>query len=72
IDALCISQEETFERNEEGKRMRTIYKAAREVVIWLGEEGDDSSRAMELIKTLSEASDEGTSRTLRELIGKSP
>lgn len=52
--------------------MRTIYKAAREVVIWLGEEGDDSSRAMELIKTLSEASDEGTSRTLRELIGKLP
>jgi hypothetical protein len=72
IDALCINQEDTLERNEEVKRMRTIYKTACEVVIWLGEEGDESSRAIELIKTLSKASDEGTSPTLQDLIGKSP
>jgi hypothetical protein len=72
IDALCINQEDTLERNQEVKRMRTIYRTAREVVIWLGEEGDESSRAMKLVKTLSKASDEGTCPTLQDLIGKSP
>jgi hypothetical protein len=72
IDALCINQEDTPERNQEVKRMRTIYKTAREVVIWLGEEGDESSRAMKLVKTLSKASNEGICPTLQDLIGKSP
>lgn len=37
IDALCINQEDTFERNHQVQMMRKIYSAAHAVWIWLGE-----------------------------------
>lgn len=60
VDALCINQNDLFERAEEVPRMRTIYKSARTVVIWLGESKDDSDLAMRLIKTLARSCEDGS------------
>ncbi|KAH6849524.1 heterokaryon incompatibility protein-domain-containing protein [Alternaria alternata] len=38
VDSLCINQEDEEERNEQVKRMRGIYRRARAVVVWLGQE----------------------------------
>jgi hypothetical protein len=44
IDAVCINQESIPERNQQVSMMGDIYKSARQVVIWLGEdwEGGDT------------------------------
>lgn len=72
IDALCINQADIQERNHEVKRMRTIYKTACEVVVWLGNEGDNSSKAITLIKALSKAADEESPATLQGLMETLP
>jgi hypothetical protein len=44
IDAICINQEDTMERDEQVRRMKSIYRDAEKVVIWLGnyeEPGDE-------------------------------
>jgi hypothetical protein len=46
VDAICINQDDVLERNHEVNRMRTIYSLAKRTIIWLGEEADDSTRAM--------------------------
>ena len=48
-DALCIIQDDPEERASQVGLMGDIYERAHEVLIWLGEEKDDSSMAMELI-----------------------
>jgi hypothetical protein len=50
IDALCINQNDIPERNAQVLIMGDIYEQAEEVVIWLGEEADDSSLAFDLIR----------------------
>ncbi|KAG4436197.1 hypothetical protein IFR05_008325 [Cadophora sp. M221] len=52
IDAICIDQSDEKERSREVSRMGDIYRRARQVVIWLGPEADDSQLAMELIKSI--------------------
>ena len=49
IDALCINQEDTAERNAQVPRMYTIYSKARTVLAWLGEPGADGVEGMELM-----------------------
>ncbi|KAI8312833.1 Heterokaryon incompatibility protein 6, OR allele [Colletotrichum sp. SAR11_59] len=46
IDAICINQEDIAERSAQVGRMRDIYAAAWQVVIWLGSEADDSELGM--------------------------
>lgn len=46
IDAICINQEDIEERNEQVKRMTNIYANAQRVIVWLGEEADDSKHAL--------------------------
>ncbi|KAL1877864.1 hypothetical protein Daus18300_002217 [Diaporthe australafricana] len=36
IDAVCISQEDLMERNHQVQQMRSIFSAASETIIWLG------------------------------------
>jgi hypothetical protein len=36
VDALCINQEDTRERNHQVKQMGAIYQRAERVVVWLG------------------------------------
>ncbi|KAH0427976.1 hypothetical protein CcaCcLH18_09335 [Colletotrichum camelliae] len=38
IDAICIDQENKAERSLQVLRMPSIYKSAKEVIVWLGEE----------------------------------
>ena len=50
IDAICINQNSVLEKNHQVPLMATIYSQAEKVVMWLGEEGDDSERAIDFIK----------------------
>jgi hypothetical protein len=54
VDALCINQADREERDREVKHMREIYGHAWNVVIWLGDEAEDSGKAMDLIAVLAE------------------
>ena len=49
IDAVCINQTDTVERNSQVQIMATIYKKACCVRAWLGEESDDSSLVMNFL-----------------------
>ncbi|KAE9367241.1 HET-domain-containing protein, partial [Stipitochalara longipes BDJ] len=55
IDQICIDQENIPERNQQVQIMRDIYRGAERVLIWLGEEEDDSDLAMDFIKTVVDA-----------------
>ena len=46
VDSVCISMEDLAERSAQVQRMSDIYRNAREVAVWLGEESDTSREAM--------------------------
>ncbi|KAH8665829.1 heterokaryon incompatibility protein-domain-containing protein, partial [Tricladium varicosporioides] len=52
IDAICINQYNTEERNEQVSKMRLIYKGAQEVRVWLGESYENSGVAFDFIREL--------------------
>jgi hypothetical protein len=54
IDAICINQDDIPERSEQVKKMASIYSRAQQVILWLGEESDQSTLAF---KTLSDLGD---------------
>ena len=55
VDSLCINQQDLRERETQVSLMRSIYKKADTVIMWLGEENDDSKIAMPFLKTFREA-----------------
>ena len=55
IDQICINQKDIEERNSQVQLMRRIYHGAQHVYVWLGEEADDSTSAIELIPRLTDA-----------------
>lgn len=57
VDAVCINQGDIEERAMEIRRMREIYGSAWAVIGWLGDEADQSSAAVQLIKDLAAFSD---------------
>ena len=54
IDAICIDQGNVRERNQQVVNMREIYKNARNVIIWLGEEDAFVTEALEILELLSQ------------------
>lgn len=50
IDALCIDQENTLERNHQVQQMGQIYEHAQHVVVWLGNKPDTASFLKEYTK----------------------
>lgn len=54
IDQICINQEIFEERGSQVQLMRTIYKSAVTVLIWLGDEADESSSAIKLIPRVAD------------------
>ena len=50
IDALCINQTDDDEKSSQIELMALIYAVAKEVIIWLGEEADDSDEAFEALR----------------------
>lgn len=49
VDAICINQENDEEKEIQIQLMASIYSGAYNVVVWLGQEADDSSQALEAI-----------------------
>jgi hypothetical protein len=52
IDAVCINQADVTERNRQVNLMTRIYRKAQGVHIWLGDDDEDSVRAMGLVRQL--------------------
>lgn len=52
VDAVCINQEDLTEREDQVKRMASIYKLAQRVVVWLGPSSGDSDTAFSYLDYL--------------------
>jgi hypothetical protein len=52
IDAICINQDNIQERSVEVARMGFIYTKARQVIVWLGSPTENSSLAIETIRSI--------------------
>ncbi|EUC29241.1 hypothetical protein COCCADRAFT_40367 [Bipolaris zeicola 26-R-13] len=50
VDSLCINQQDEKEKNKQVKRMKDIYGRARAVVVWLGQEEETDSLAVEIMR----------------------
>ncbi|RMY81896.1 hypothetical protein D0862_12196 [Hortaea werneckii] len=48
IDQICICQDRVKERNRQVQMMGDIFKGARKVIVWLGEDYEDSRAGMQL------------------------
>ncbi|KAK7996380.1 Delta-aminolevulinic acid dehydratase [Apiospora arundinis] len=71
IDSICIDQENVEECSNQVKLMTSIYRAAKTVVMWLGEEKPNSQLAFNCIPTLAHAyeqSEKGESHLKKELL----
>lgn len=54
IDAVCINQTDKKEVNQQVAMMTEIYKKARTVLMWLGQEGPNTAAALGNLTSLSE------------------
>lgn len=54
IDAICINQGDPSERSQQVGMMRSIFRSASNVVVWLGEESRTSNRAVAFFKEIGE------------------
>lgn len=71
IDAVCINQGNTRERNHQVSLMGTIYSKARRVVVWPGMSDRSSTSAIRVLKLLAEergTSDSGSSSFFKSTI----
>jgi hypothetical protein len=50
IDQICIDQNNLEERSNQVQIMGSIFQKAKQVVVWLGEEENDSDSGFELAK----------------------
>lgn len=55
IDAICIRQDDNAERSRQVSYMRSVYKNATRVIIWLGEKDATVRRAFEAAQKLAMA-----------------
>lgn len=52
MDCICLDQSNLEERAEQVKMMHLIYRRARSVLVWLGQESEDGALAMEFASRL--------------------
>ena len=64
IDQICINQSHVAERNHTVAKMPDIYARATAVIVWLGDSGDDSDYAMDLLCGKIGKAQRGILRTL--------
>lgn len=57
IDSICINQEDIQERSEQVRLMDRIYARARNVLIWLGEEDEQTPKAFQCVQSLIDLKD---------------
>lgn len=55
IDAISINQADVEERSQQVAIMRTIYKSAKRVIVWLGPATESSEKAMAFLKMMGAA-----------------
>lgn len=56
IDAICINQDSTSERNQQVQLMKEIFTRATRVIVWLGlEDGEDVKTALSLMRSIYDA-----------------
>jgi hypothetical protein len=67
IDAICINQSDTLERNHQVKNMRLVYGTASSVVVWLGKATIYSQRGLNLL-SVTETKEETTRVSLDSLV----
>ncbi|KAF2736483.1 HET-domain-containing protein [Polyplosphaeria fusca] len=72
VDALCINQEDLDERARQIRRMRDIYESAWTVISWLGEEGQRSDLALQLVRDLATFDDLGCVEEVEEMLRMDP
>ena len=80
IDALCIDQKNTLERNHQVKQMGRVYENTWRVLAWLGVEKDGSDEAMRCIASaqsylsrapeVSEIFGSGSAHAILALLGR--
>jgi Heterokaryon incompatibility protein (HET) len=54
IDALCINQSNTMERNQQVRMMGQIFHSAQRVLAWLGEAENESDESMTVVEDIAE------------------
>lgn len=54
IDALCIDQTSSSDKSRQDGYTHLIYRSSPRVVVWLGQEADDSDHAMDVIGSVGE------------------
>jgi len=50
IDALCINQNDVYEKNHQVGLMAQIYRTAERVKVWLGPEDENSTKVAEFLR----------------------
>jgi len=58
VDALCINQRDEDEKAFQISKMREIYSGAWAVIAWLGDEYDDSDKALDLLQQFAKMNEE--------------
>ncbi|KAI6083840.1 HET-domain-containing protein [Hypoxylon rubiginosum] len=53
VDAVCINQADLDERSKQVSMMRDIYASAKQVIIWLGEEDDETNLVFDTLPMLA-------------------
>jgi hypothetical protein len=56
VDAVCINQDDLDERNAQVAMMRDIYASATRVIIWLGEEDEESETTFDALSEIADKS----------------
>jgi hypothetical protein len=59
VDAMCIDQKNKGEKAQQIRLMPRIYQQAKSVIVWLGEETDDSNEALRAICRVGHTRDAG-------------
>ncbi|KAL8754848.1 MAG: hypothetical protein Q9184_004992 [Pyrenodesmia sp. 2 TL-2023] len=72
IDAICVDQENLDERGHQVERMADIYRNAKQVIAWVGPEGDNSTLAMETLASLGSRLKVGWDAKAKALISTWP
>lgn len=72
VDALCINQEDKAERGQQVAKMKEIYNMAWDVISWIGDEAEESPKAFQLLRVLSEHRDHRKATTLIKELERNP
>jgi hypothetical protein len=53
IDAVCINQDDQLERSQQVRHMKTIFEAAHDMIIWLGEGRGRTGEALDVMREVA-------------------